>query len=189
MTKHIAKTVVLISVLTSLSAHKGLGQKRQATATPIREVRNAAVPTLAPKACLLAFRDFFQYLQRSDTNIVRDEAAQKRWLSGELRKTLAQKVATFSNPADDPDFPSNATFVGSWEYPTTYSIAASRRYGQRAIIDVLYKWGPKTNYPGDERTTSFIFLYEDGAWKLDDIYTFRGAFVQAESLSHYLRGK
>ena len=32
-------------------------------------------------------------------------------------------------------------------------------------------------------------LDEDGAWKLDDIYTFRGAFVQAESLSQYLRGK
>jgi hypothetical protein len=38
-------------------------------------------------------------------------------------------------------------------------------YGKRAVIDVLYKWGPKTNYPGDERTTSFIFLLEDGAWK------------------------
>jgi hypothetical protein len=57
------------------------------------------------------------------------------------------------------------------------------------VIDVLYKWGPKTNYSGDERTSSFVFLYEDGAWKLDDVYTFRGAFVQAESLSQYLREK
>ena len=47
----------------------------------------------------------------------------------------------------------------------------------------------RRSYPGDERTTSFVFLYEDGAWKLDDIYTFRGAFVQAESLSQYLREK
>jgi hypothetical protein len=59
----------------------------------------------------------------------------------------------------------------------------------RAIIDVLYKWGPKTNYPGDERITSFIFLLEDGAWKLDDVYTFRGKFAQAESLNQYFREK
>ena len=45
------------------------------------------------------------------------------------------------------------------------------------------------DYPGDERTTSFIFVFEDGAWKLDDIYTFRGEFVHAESLNQYLRSK
>ena len=84
---------------------------------------------------------------------------------------------------------SNNTFIGSWDQPSTYAIVSSRRYGKRAVIDVLYKWGPKTNYPGDERTTSFIFLLEDGAWKLDDIYTFRGEFVQAESLNQYLRSK
>jgi hypothetical protein len=49
--------------------------------------------------------------------------------------------------------------------------------------------GPKTNYPGDERTTSFIFLLEDGAWKLDDVYTFRGKFAHAESLNQYFREK
>ena len=102
---------------------------------------------------------------------------------------LQQKVTTFTSPQDNPDFPGNSTFVGSWDYPSTYSIVASRRYGKRAIIDVLYKWGPKTNYPNDERTTSFIFLLEDGKWKLDDVYTFRGEFVQAESLNQYLREK
>ena len=78
-----------------------------------------------------------------------------------------QKVATFKDRAgDDPDFPHNGTFVGSWDYPSTYSVVASRRYGKRSIIDVLYKWGHKgTNYPGDERTSSFIFLYEESAWE------------------------
>ena len=171
------------------SAQNAFTQQRQASRTTIQEVKYKPVAVAAPRECLSAFRDFFVYLQKSDTNIIRDETAQKRWLTQELRKALAQKVATFASPADDPDFPSNATFVGSWDYPSTYSIAASRRYGQRAVVDVLYKWGPKTNYPGDERTTSFIFLYEDGAWKLDDVYTFRGAFVQAESLSQYLREK
>jgi hypothetical protein len=155
----------------------------------IVEVKHGAPAAVAPRECVAAFRGFFQYLQKSEPGIVRDEQAQKRWLSQELRKALAQKLATFTSPKDDPDYPSNNTFIGSWDQPTSYAIVASRRYGKRAVIDVLYKWGPKTNYPGDERTTSFIFLLEDGAWKLDDIYTFRGEFVQAESLNQYLRDK
>ena len=157
--------------------------------TAIVEVKHSAPAITAPRECLTAFRGFFQYLQKSEPGIVRDEQAQKRWLTQELRKALAQKLATFTSPADNPDYPSNNTFIGSWDQPTSYAIVASRRYGKRAVIDVLYKWGPKTNYPGDERTTSFIFLLEDGAWKLDDIYTFRGEFVQAESLNQYLRSK
>ena len=155
----------------------------------IVEVKHGAPATAAPRECLTAFRGFFQYLQKTEPGIIRDEQAQKRWLSSELRKALAQKLATFTSPKDDPDYPSNNTFIGSWDQPSTYSIVASRRYGKRAVIDVVYKWGQKTNYPGDERTTSFIFLLEDGTWKLDDIYTFRGEFVQAESLNQYLRSK
>jgi hypothetical protein len=164
-------------------------QKRQSAPSKIQEVKYTAAPAAAPGECLQTFRSFFEYLQRTNTNIVRDQAAQRRWLSQELRKALAQKVATFTSPADDPDFPGNGTFIGSWDYPSTYSIASSRRYGRRAIVDVLYKWGPKTNYPGNERTTSFIFMLEDGAWKLDDVYTFREEFAQAESLAQYLREK
>ncbi len=184
MVKHTLLVALTICVFASVQA-----QKRPAAPTTIAEVKMKSAPAPAPNECLLAFRAFFGYLQKSEPSIIRDEPAQKRWLTQELRKALAQKLATFATPADDPDYPSNATFVGSWDYPTTYSIVASRRYGRRAVIDVLYKWGPKTNYPGDERTTSFIFLYEDGAWKLDDIYTYRGEFAQAESLSQYLREK
>jgi hypothetical protein len=161
---------------------------QQPSKSPIAEVTHKTPAVTAPKECLLAFREFFRYLQ-TDASIVRDEQAQKRWLTQELRKALTAKVATFTSPQDDPDFPSNNTFIGSWDHPSTYSIVASRRYGPRAIVDVLYKWGPKTNYPGDERTTSFIFLLEDGAWKLDDVYTFRGKFAQAESLNQYFREK
>lgn len=155
----------------------------------ITEVNDNKPSVVAPRECLVTFREFFSYLQKNEPSIVKDEQAQQRWLTQELRKALQQKVATFTSPQDNPDFPGNGTFIGSWDYPSTYSIVASRRYGKRAIIDVLYKWGPKTNYPGDERTTSFIFLLEDGKWKLDDVYTFRGEFVQAESLSQYFREK
>lgn len=153
------------------------------------EVKQSTPAVAAPQECLRAFRAFFQYLRKNEPDIIRDQRAQKRWLTEELRKALAQKVATFSSRADDPDFPSNSTFIGAWDAPSTYSIVSSRRYGKRAVIDVLYKWGPNTNYAGDERTSSFVFLLEDGAWKLDDIYTFRGKFVQAESLNQYLLEK
>ena len=155
----------------------------------IGEVKATTVAVAAPKQCLLAFREFFNYLQKNEPSIVKDERAQKLFLSENLRKAFQQKIASFTNGSDDPDFPGNGTFIGSWDYPTTYSIVSSRRYGNRAIIDVLYKWGPKTNYPGDERTTSFIYVYEDRTWKLDDVYTFRGEFATAESLNQYFLDK
>ncbi len=167
----------------------GLVCAQQPTKAVIAEAKYTAPAVAAPRECLVTFREFFRYLQNTEPGIVRDDTAQKRWLTQELRKALAQKLATFTSPADDPDYPSNNTFIGSWDQPSTYAIVSSRRYGKRAVIDVLYKWGPKTNYPGDERTTSFIFMLEDGAWKVDDIYTFRGQFVQAESLSQYLLSK
>lgn len=176
--KHIFGIALILS-----SAFVAYGQ------SAIVEVKHSTPAAAAPRECLVAFRGFFQYLQKTEPGIVRDEQAQKRWLTQELRKALAQKLTTFTSPKDDPDYPSNNTFIGSWDQPSSYAIVASRRYGKRAVIDVLYKWGPKTNYPGDERTTSFIFLLEDGAWKLDDIYTFRGEYVQAESLNQYLREK
>ena len=155
----------------------------------IQEVKYNAPAVAAPKECLRQFREFFSYVQKQEPGIVKDEQAQKRWLTKELREALMKKVASFTSSEPSPDFPNNDWFVGSWDYPSTYSIMASRRYGNRAIIDVFYKWGPNTNYPGDERTTSFIFLLQDGAWKLDDIYIFRGEFAQTESLVQDLRQK
>ncbi|HJU93238.1 MAG TPA: hypothetical protein VJ656_09915 [Pyrinomonadaceae bacterium] len=157
------------------------------SAQGISEVKHNGPTVAAPRECLVTFREFFSYLQKKDASIVKDEQAQQRWLTQQLQKALKDKLATFTSPQENPDFPSNNTFIGSWDHPSTYSIVSSRRYGKRSIVDVLYKWGSKTNYPGDERTTSFIFVLEDGKWKLDDIYTFRGEFVQAESLNQYLR--
>jgi len=183
--KRIRLIVSLMLIVPSASTIFAQGRTKRT----IAEVKSSAVAATAPKQCLLAFREFFSYLQESESNIVKDERSQKLFLSENLRKAFQQKIASFGNTADDPDFPGNGTFIGSWDYPTTYSVVSSRRYGKRAVIDVLYKWGPKTNYPGDERTTSFIYVLEDGMWKLDDIYTFRGEFATAESLNQYLVDK
>jgi len=147
------------------------------------------VVTAAPPEALRTFREFFTYVQRKEPSIVKDETAQSRWLSKNLREALKKKVATFSEPANDPDFPGNGTFVGTWDAPTTFTIVGSRRYDKRAVIDVWYAWGKGTNYPGDTRLSYFVFVLEDARWKLDDVYTFRGEFATAESLNAYLTSK
>ena len=177
MKNHLLSCITVILIMVSV----GVAQQR------IVELPHKAPSVAAPKECLVAFREFFIYLQKNEPGIIKDQQAQERWLTLELRTALKGKVATFANPQDDPDFPSNSTFIGSWDYPSNFAIVGSRRYGKRAVVDVFYKWGPKSNYPGDERTSSFIFILEDGKWKLDDIYTFRGRFAQAESLNQYLR--
>jgi hypothetical protein len=179
--------VVLLALAGSLFAQEKTGARTPAV---IKEVKQKSLATAeAPGECLLAFRQFFSYLQNPKLKIVEDERSQKKWLTEELRKALKEKVTSFKDHPDDPDFPGNGTFIGSWDYPSTYSVVDSRRYAQRAVIDVMYEWGKGTNYPGDTRLSSFVFLFEDGAWKLDDVYTYRGKYVSAESLSQYLREK
>src|SRR6185295_12715051 len=145
--------------------------------------------SIAPNECLATFRQFFTYVQQDKPSIITDERAQDRWLTKDLREALKQKLATFKDQPDDPDYPSNGTFVGTWDKPSTFTIIGSRRYGNRAVLDVWYAWGKGTNYPGDTRLSYFIFRLEDGGWKLEDVYTFRGEFARAESLNAYLRSK
>jgi len=151
--------------------------------------RKPVTVSLAPAECISTFREFFNYVQQDKPSIITDERAQNRWLTKDLREALKQKLTTFKDQPNDPDYPSNATFVGTWDKPSTFTIVGSRRYGNRAVVDVWYAWGKGTNYPGDTRLSYFIFQQEDGRWKLDDVYTFRGEFASAESLSAYLRSK
>jgi hypothetical protein len=156
----------------------------------IKEVlRKPLTVSVAPDECLATFRQFFTYVQQEKPSIITDERAQNRWLTKDLRDALKQKLATFKDQPDDPDYPSNGTFIGTWDKPSTFTIIGSRRYGNRAVLDVWYAWGKGTNYPGDTRLSYFIFRLEDGRWKLDDLYTFRGEFASAESLNAYLRSK
>ena len=159
-------------------------------ATRIKETaQKSVVVSAAPAECLTVFRQFFSYVQRPEPSIVKDEQSQIKWLSKNLREALKQKVASFKDQPNDPDFPGNGTFVGTWDFPTTFTIVGSRRYGNRAVIDVWYSWGKGTNYPGDTRLSYFVFIYEEHGWRLDDVYTFRGEYASAESLNAYLSSK
>ena len=168
----------------------------------IREVENKKLlNTQAPAKCVEAFRSFFKYLQKTEPSIVNDQKAQTRWLSSSMRESLAGFAKRSGSLAENPDYPSNQTFLGVWNNPTTFSIVGSRHYDyrnkqnpddDRAVIDVLYEWElnpPKgsldNQYPGDRSLRSFIFVHEDGAWKLDDVYTFSDGPGGPESLRNY----
>ena len=165
------------------------GQEIKRTTVIKESVRKPIAVTVAPAACVTAFRQLFTYLQNSQPSIVKDKAAQSRFLSKNLREALQKKVESFKDQPQDPDFPTNNTFIGSWDAPSTYTILGSRRYDKRVVLDIWYEWEKGTNYPGDTRLSNFIYVFEEGAWKLEDVYTFRGEFASAESLNYYLRSK
>lgn len=164
-----------------------------------REVPNKSrAETPAPPACIAAFRAFFNYVQKQEPSILTDKQAQDRWLSRLMKTALAKHIAQSGNRKENPDYPSNQSFVGVWDKPTTFSIVGSRHYDyrntnnpddNRAVIDVLYEWsktaGPKNNYPGEKMLRSFILVFENGAWKIDDVYTFSDKYATPESLRAY----
>ena len=154
----------------------------------------------APTECLAVFREFFAYVKKAEPDIVTDERAQNRWLTKKMRTAFVEHIKRSAKPEENPDFPSNRNFIGVWNEPTTYSIVGSRHYDfrnadnpndNRAVIDVLYEWeenpdGSLDNqYPGEKFLMSFIFVYEDGVWKLDDVYTFDDEYMSPESLRQY----
>jgi hypothetical protein len=188
-----------LTLLTMVSLHGFLlSQGSCSSGARMREAQSANSQNRAPAECLATFREFFAYVKKSEPDIIRDQTAQTRWLSQNFRKALAEHIARFGKGANVPDFPSNRTFIGVWNSPETYSIIGSRHYDyrdaknpddNRAVIDVLYDWGNSDNldnqYPGQKSLISFIFVLEEGAWKLDDIYNFTDTYASPDSLRGY----
>lgn len=147
--------------------------------------------TAAPEACFQVLREFLAYIFRPAPDIFHDDAAQFKFLSLSLRKGVVFRWNTYQEyikSSETPDIPDNGTFVGAWAYPSHYTVVGDRRYDNQAVIDVLYEWkNPEANYAGDKRLLSFVFVFEDKAWKLEDIYTFKGKFVKSSSLSEDLQ--
>jgi hypothetical protein len=116
-----------------------------------------------------------------------------------MRKAFVERANRPVKPDEISDNPTNETFVLVWNRPTTYSIAGTRHYDfrnadnpndNRVIIDVLYEWDEKPNgyenqYPCEKSLHSFIFVFEEGVWKLDDIYTFDDEYTRPESLRQW----
>ncbi|WP_156817196.1 hypothetical protein [Rubritalea marina] len=91
--------------------------------------------------------------------------------------------------------PSHKTsMIGAWDLPTSYVIGGShvssyKAQGindviitiDKAVVDVIYKWGPDTQYPGDQRTVSVILRKENTKWFIEDLYTQSGSYSEPQS--------
>jgi hypothetical protein len=170
----------------------------------LRQVKtNPVIQRPASRKAVATFVAFLKYVKNGRPDIVQDINAQERFLSRSLRKAMMDSNTRWveylkKHPEDKPDGPSNESFTGVWNQPTTYSIVSARQYDYRdeknpnalrTIIDVLYVWGNEDDinnqYPGVRNLHTFILIFEDGTWKLDDIYIYSDEFASSESLWQY----
>lgn len=167
--------------------------------------KNPVIQKKASDAAIAAFVAFFEYVKKDEPDIVRDAKAQEKWITKSLRKDMmdfnnAWDEYMAKNPDHKPEHPNNDSFLGVWNQPTTYSIVSARQYDYRnkenpnafrTVIDVFYEWGDEKDicnqYPGVRGLHSFMFVFEDGAWKLDDIYIYNDEFTTSRSLRQYFR--
>ena len=136
----------------------------------------------APAECLSTARSLLAYLSKKKPDIGSDVSKQDQWLSDNLRNELRKKIKICEQearrrPTDKIETPSNETFLRAWDRPSTYKVVGSRGYDGVAIVDVQFDWGAETNYEGNTRIQSYIFVLENGHWKLDDVYGIREKYA------------
>ncbi len=149
-----------------------------------------AAPSPAPEATA---NDFFTYLLSRKHDIMKDSAAQNRWLTQDVRHALAAaetaaSKAAKAHPDEQVDGPDNGTFLAAWNPPTTFKITGTKAKDATATVDLLFTWGPKTEYPGETRKMTVLLAQEDGGWKVSDIQSHAAKFNKASTLLGDLRG-
>ena len=137
--------------------------------------------------------DFFTYLLSHKHDIVKDSVAQNRWLTKDVRHALAMAEGSASkaakaHPDEQIDSPDNGTFLAAWNPPTTFKITGTKAKDATATVDLLFTWGPKTEYPGETRKMTVLLAQEDGGWKVSDIQSHAAKFNQASTLLGDLKG-
>lgn len=155
-------------------------------------VATAAPKALEPASPDAAVRELFAYLIAGQGDIATDRKAQERWLTKSLRRALtsastAATKAAKAHPNEKIDAPSNETLLAAWDKPTSFSVSASKATPPTGRVELLYTWGPKTNYPGETRTMSVLLIQEDGAWRVDDIQSHKSKFSEEGTLRQDLR--
>jgi hypothetical protein len=152
---------------------------------------SAASPATGP-APEATVNDLFTYLLSSKHDIATDSAAQARWLTKDLRHTLATTAAAVNkaakaHPNEEIDGPSNGTFLAAWDPPTSFKVTEAKSTPPTARVDLRFTWGPKTQYAGETRMMTVLLTLEDGAWHVSDIQSHAAKFNQASTLLRDLR--
>jgi hypothetical protein len=112
--------------------------------------------------------------------MLHDHSINRRFFTGSLRQQVAlsiKQAATWkqgwsdyrTHPGIRNEF--NQEVFQAWDTPSTFRLASSHISRDRAMVDVIYKWGRGTQYAGDTRLTSVILVREKGRWFIDDLYT------------------
>lgn len=143
-----------------------------------------AAPAPAPDATV---NDFFTYLLSRKHDIIKDSAAQNRWLTKDVRHALstaeaAANKAAKAHPNEQVDSPDNGTFLAAWDPPTSFKITGTNTKEATATVELLFTWGPKTEYPGETRKMTVLLAQEGGAWRVSDIHSHAAKFNQASTL-------
>jgi hypothetical protein len=54
-------------------------------------------------------------------------------------------------------------------------------------VELLYTWGPKSEYPGEKRKMTVQLTQEDGTWRVSDIQSHKSKFNKDSTLLGDLR--
>jgi len=143
-----------------------------------------AAPAPTPEATV---NDFLTYLLSRKHDIARDTAAQSRWLTKDVRHALAAAETASSKAAkahldEQVNSPDNGTFLAAWNPPSSFKITGSKAKDTTATVELLFTWGPKTEYPGETRKMTVLLTQEEGAWRVSDIHSHAAKFNQASTL-------
>ena len=147
----------------------------------------------APPAPEAVVRDVYAYLLEPKRDIGQDARAQNRWLTASLRDLLraADRAAksALKCPGAGPDQrpPDNGIFLDAWDPPTSCSVAGPTGSAAAPRVPVLCRWGPKTNYPGEQRRMTAVLQQEGGVWRIADIESHAGKFSKENTLVRSLQ--
>jgi len=132
---------------------------------------------------------------RKNPAMLQDQAIKRNFFSATLRQQIALSIKQavtwkqgWSDYRTHPGIPDklNKRVFRSWDTPTTFRMGSHHTTGDRAVVDVIYHWGPGCQYAGDNRLTSVILVKESGRWFIDDLYTHEGKFCSAGSFKNEL---
>jgi len=123
-------------------------------------------------------------------DLLRDEDFKRKYFSDTLRARINDSLvqcATYKPPKETPwlTHPAqqgeNQTLFMAWDLPTSFKIKSQQIKGKNATVDVIYYWGPDTQYAGDTRVTTVVLSRTNDVWYIDDLLTRKGKFISESS--------
>jgi hypothetical protein len=91
-----------------------------------------------------------------------------------------------AEPDDEPMPEIEEEIAVFWDRPSAVKVQPVQESGASATVALLCSWGKGTQYPGDQVQMTLCFIRTAKGWRLDDIRTAAGKFVDRQTLSEEL---